>query len=200
MEDDVNRYEVAITNGDADVSLDVASDRALGLAIEVANTEAYFNVYHLRRAEDPMMEFQTSNGVQWDGDYVTLSSGNTNASGNNVQHIFRQYSADPDASTGRNTNTSIVRARSGAPEVSFQNDGTATLADSANALTDVIHREFATEVVDYERTLIDIANAAFAGAYAVGDTDNDPTLADVCLLYTSPSPRDRQKSRMPSSA
>ena len=24
--------------------------------------------------------------------------------------------------------------------------------------------------------------------------------ADVCLLYTSPSPRDRQKSRMPSSA
>ena len=25
-------------------------------------------------------------------------------------------------------------------------------------------------------------------------------LAEVCLLYTSPSPRDRQKSRMPSSA
>ena len=25
-------------------------------------------------------------------------------------------------------------------------------------------------------------------------------LQDVCLLYTSPSPRDRQKSRMPSSA
>ena len=24
--------------------------------------------------------------------------------------------------------------------------------------------------------------------------------ANVCLLYTSPSPRDRQKSRMPSSA
>ena len=26
------------------------------------------------------------------------------------------------------------------------------------------------------------------------------SLFDVCLLYTSPSPRDRQKSRMPSSA
>ena len=25
-------------------------------------------------------------------------------------------------------------------------------------------------------------------------------LSEVCLLYTSPSPRDRQKSRMPSSA
>ena len=27
-----------------------------------------------------------------------------------------------------------------------------------------------------------------------------PTLLEICLLYTSPSPRDRQKSRMPSSA
>ena len=34
--------------------------------------------------------------------------------------------------------------------------------------------------------------------------DNAPgyagALDDICLLYTSPSPRDRQKSRMPSSA
>ena len=28
----------------------------------------------------------------------------------------------------------------------------------------------------------------------------DPTTCERCLLYTSPSPRDRQKSRMPSSA
>ena len=38
----------------------------------------------------------------------------------------------------------------------------------------------------------------------VEDTDllscNDDGLACDCLLYTSPSPRDRQKSRMPSSA
>ena len=27
-----------------------------------------------------------------------------------------------------------------------------------------------------------------------------PVLNNICLLYTSPSPRDRQKSRMPSSA
>ena len=26
------------------------------------------------------------------------------------------------------------------------------------------------------------------------------TTKDICLLYTSPSPRDRQKSRMPASA
>ena len=28
----------------------------------------------------------------------------------------------------------------------------------------------------------------------------DLPLSEICLLYTSPSPRDRQKSRMPSSA
>ena len=30
--------------------------------------------------------------------------------------------------------------------------------------------------------------------------NSSETLANICLLYTSPSPRDRQKSRMPSSA
>ena len=30
--------------------------------------------------------------------------------------------------------------------------------------------------------------------------DVESALAQACLLYTSPSPRDRQKSRMPSSA
>ena len=33
-----------------------------------------------------------------------------------------------------------------------------------------------------------------------GDAKNLPELLQFCLLYTSPSPRDRQKSRMPSSA
>ena len=32
------------------------------------------------------------------------------------------------------------------------------------------------------------------------DDDDDFAEEDDCLLYTSPSPRDRQKSRMPSSA
>ena len=35
---------------------------------------------------------------------------------------------------------------------------------------------------------------------APGANDNASGLAGTCLLYTSPSPRDRQKSRMPSSA
>ena len=39
--------------------------------------------------------------------------------------------------------------------------------------------------------------AALAQARA---RDRSPAQGPLCLLYTSPSPRDRQKSRMPSSA
>ena len=34
----------------------------------------------------------------------------------------------------------------------------------------------------------------------IAETPDDRDLVLACLLYTSPSPRDRQKSRMPSSA
>ena len=53
-----------------------------------------------------------------------------------------------------------------------------------------------------------VDNAKFsysASSYAPTDADPTPTTTvpntpNTCLLYTSPSPRDRQKSRMPSSA
>ena len=35
---------------------------------------------------------------------------------------------------------------------------------------------------------------------ATTETPQTPAVTETCLLYTSPSPRDRQKSRMPSSA
>ena len=44
---------------------------------------------------------------------------------------------------------------------------------------------------------LDITNTATAHATPASGTITEPT---ACLLYTSPSPRDRQKSRMPSSA
>ena len=43
---------------------------------------------------------------------------------------------------------------------------------------------------------LQIINTAVANGGALAQT----YLANPCLLYTSPSPRDRQKSRMPSSA
>ena len=45
---------------------------------------------------------------------------------------------------------------------------------------------------------IEMALAAFENADSIDYTGYD--LFEDCLLYTSPSPRDRQKSRMPSSA
>ena len=44
-------------------------------------------------------------------------------------------------------------------------------------------------------------NQRLKGVERVGAADIDgPEALLLCLLYTSPSPRDRQKSRMPSSA
>ena len=51
---------------------------------------------------------------------------------------------------------------------------------------------------EYAQVMLSIERARISP-----DTDNpssDNSGTDTCLLYTSPSPRDRQKSRMPSSA
>ena len=44
------------------------------------------------------------------------------------------------------------------------------------------------------------ASCAAADAYISGRDGDRVRVWRTCLLYTSPSPRDRQKSRMPSSA
>ena len=56
--------------------------------------------------------------------------------------------------------------------------------------------DFVTEVGDYNPTL----NIHEFGVYGTRNSSYLPTNPNTCLLYTSPSPRDRQKSRMPSSA
>ena len=60
--------------------------------------------------------------------------------------------------------------------------------------------------VDVKRSMIEWFGPVFRDAYGaseVGTTcmiSSEEWLEHPCLLYTSPSPRDRQKSRMPSSA
>ena len=57
---------------------------------------------------------------------------------------------------------------------------------------------------DYTLLESAIVECAYAGCDTIWIICNDDTAPllryRVCLLYTSPSPRDRQKSRMPSSA
>ena len=51
----------------------------------------------------------------------------------------------------------------------------------------------------YFKVQLYTGNGSANHAITFDDTDTDMQ-PDICLLYTSPSPRDRQKSRMPSSA
>ena len=90
----------------------------------------------------------------------------------------------------------------------------ATLADGRNVvLTDTVGfvRHLPTQLVEaFKSTLEEVSNADLL-LHVVDGADEFPlkqiaavseVLAEItrCLLYTSPSPRDRQKSRMPSSA
>ena len=62
---------------------------------------------------------------------------------------------------------------------------------------------FSEDILDYANTiLIDtFVNDQFGGTGKVGDWTRFNALKErYCLLYTSPSPRDLRKSRMPSSA
>ena len=59
-----------------------------------------------------------------------------------------------------------------------------------NGFETTIHNQPELASIDNQGTWLLITSTHGAGEYP----DN------ICLLYTSPSPRDRQKSRMPSSA
>ena len=59
--------------------------------------------------------------------------------------------------------------------------------------------------INYHEHLHKLANERYNTSYIAGLTSEQryEIISDTykaCLLYTSPSPRDRQKSRMPSSA
>jgi L-fucose isomerase-like protein len=81
----------------------------------------------------------------------------------------------------------------------------------AQGMSDVVFDElalretFGVQVVNvgltrYERTVNTIPLAEVETAWSELRPGFDTTAIKDCLLYTSPSPRDRQKSRMPSSA
>ena len=57
-----------------------------------------------------------------------------------------------------------------------------------------------TELLDPAMTVERVDAIALSGGSAFGLDAASGVQAWLCLLYTSPSPRDRQKSRMPSSA
>ena len=61
-----------------------------------------------------------------------------------------------------------------------------------------IERRFLVENEDWKDQVI--RSESFSQAYLNSSVDEWATRVRICLLYTSPSPRDRTRSRMPSSA
>ena len=74
---------------------------------------------------------------------------------------------------------------------------------SGNYATIVAHNEDTgktrVKLPSGSKKVIPSTNRAMVGIIAGGDRINKPMLK-ACLLYTSPSPRDKRQSRMPSSA
>ena len=60
--------------------------------------------------------------------------------------------------------------------------------------------EFMKVWIDAGISNADTLRAMTMNGYKISETENSRGPIKACLLYTSPSPRDRQKSRMPSSA
>ena len=76
-------------------------------------------------------------------------------------------------------------------------------SDSVRILTDTGHASLKRTDIKLVQTpqtfLSDLILLAYQAPFREEFTD-DASVLEACLLYTSPSPRDRQKSRMPSSA
>ena len=82
----------------------------------------------------------------------------------------------------------------------MRNDVTATAKATARS----IDKSVSSQVTDRgglnQVTDVGVANQVTDMGVATGHRSVNQYDLDTCLLYTSPSPRDRQKSRMPSSA
>ena len=81
---------------------------------------------------------------------------------------------------------------------SFSGDlsGNATSATSATTATTATNAQGLTGTPNITVGTVSATTVSVAGTL----TYNDVTNIDACLLYTSPSPRDKRQSRMPSSA
>ena len=74
------------------------------------------------------------------------------------------------------------------------------LGTTANTIGLYNRRKGTGNVVDNLRSLLTLSNNVLQGDFDRAGNTAARFGINTCLLYTSPSPRDRQKSRMPSSA
>ena len=92
--------------------------------------------------------------------------------------------AEPTASMGNDTPLAVLSAK---PQILF-NYFRQQFAQVTNPAIDPIREELVMSLTEY------------IGAVGMNILLPDESHCKICLLYTSPSPRDRTRSRMPSSA
>ena len=129
-----------------------------------------------------------ANIVTWNGS-STFTTGST---------PFGFYDTDTDFQTDADKVAGFCGTRLGFPLMDVELNSGSFYACFEEAVT-----TYGNEVFQYK---IRENYLSLEGSTTGSSANNkliDPTLdrvVNICLLYTSPSPRDRQKSRMPSSA
>ena len=71
---------------------------------------------------------------------------------------------------------------------------------SVNLLTESAYFEITQKHIEIESVLENLKENGFPSKIYINDFSKKINKAEFCLLYTSPSPRDQEASRMPSSA
>ena len=106
------------------------------------------------------------------------------------------FSGKMEAGVSRTAKTDAVAAVDGTQSTNAFSSGVLTQTAVATAST------AATIATALNTVALETQDLAVAEAALAADGDTTDTLAERndCLLYTSPSPRDKRQSRMPSSA
>ena len=158
--DGPDRFEISGATGD---NTDLAptgvlsSSQSQGLAIQIANSPEYFLAWYNNRnipmdtqmppmpipnspnvAPTPIVDYPV-NAAQWNAEYITFGSGQTNAANNRIQQQGADWSAearDPDLPT-----VTLVLSRSGAPEINFPPSVQAALSTVLQASQEALASE-----------------------------------------------------------
>ena len=133
---------------------------------------------------------QTTAGITVDADWEELVTPSTQL---DAMGVLNQLNMN-DGSTG-GINDSLISSN-------IQRASSAvTTSSSITALMDVSYNTpFLPTPLDNSFLIYDEDNSRWTNSSQTVADFNNVSQANFCLLYTSPSPRDRQKSRMPSSA
>ena len=157
----------------------------------------------LNNVENTALSTYTGNGGALDNQYITNGANNITAAnqldGQYIEYFTRTSAYGNGSYEGEVLKWDSDTTQAGKTYVYSGGVWTATDADSENKTKGLFGIALGSNS-GTDGMLIKGARASSAYAFTAGDILYISATEGSCLLYTSPSPRDRQKSRMPSSA